>query len=144
MKSYHKSSCYKWDPSKSIQSLFPFPQFRINQIEFELKERKKSPWSPFLLFVHRERERERETSCVSWKLPHWRFLRGSILDPSNQWDTHRKPIWVLLRQKWWKHKKKTQNFAHNQIENNPDPSVPCRLLLASETGPQITPGTARA
>ena len=59
MKSYHKSSCYKWDPSKSIHSLFPFPQFRINQIEFELKERKKSPLSPFLLFVHRERERER-------------------------------------------------------------------------------------
>ena len=43
-----------------------------------------------------------------------------------------------------KAQKITKNFAHNQIENNPDPSVPCRLLLASETGPQITPGTARA
>ena len=46
--------------------------------------------------------------------------------------------------KMMKAQKITKNFAHNQIENNPDPSVPCRLLLASETGPQITPGTARA
>ena len=80
MKSYHKSSCYKWDPSKSIHSLFPFPQFRINQIEFELKERKKSPLSPFLLFVHRERERERERPPVwAGNFPTGDFLEVAFL-----------------------------------------------------------------
>jgi hypothetical protein len=33
---------------------------------------------------------------MSWKLPHWRFLNSSILDPSNQQEKHRKPIKILL------------------------------------------------
>ena len=144
MKSYHKSSCYKWDPSKSIHSLFPFPQFRINQIEFELKERKKSPLSPFLLFVHRERERERPPVWAG-NFPTGDFLEVAFLILQiNETHTENPFEYCLDKNDESTKKKKTQNFAHNQIENNPDPSVPCRLLLASETGPQITPGTARA